>query len=153
MAKSNKKGCQSRALCNRLDPRDRSRIPFTFAAVKLVGLESSKRMVFRAVLKPQGGTLVSRQVGLNLTNLSNRIMLRATFPDRDAAQEVPKMIVIIAISFFVILVATLTVYLRRIRPDSTGDRELAPSRFKGLFADQVSALQPAELENSTYTSA
>jgi hypothetical protein len=63
------------------------------------------------------------------------------------------MIVTIAISFFVILVAVFTVYLRRIRPDARGDRELAPSRFEGLFADQVSALQPAELENATYTSA
>ena len=63
------------------------------------------------------------------------------------------MIVIIAISLFVILVATFTVYLRRIRPDASGDRELAPSQFKGLFADQVSAIQPAELENATYTSA
>ncbi len=63
------------------------------------------------------------------------------------------MIVIIAISFFVILVAAFSVYLRRIRPDAAGDRELAPSRFEGLFANQVSALQPAELEKATYTSA
>lgn len=63
------------------------------------------------------------------------------------------MIVIIAISFFVILVAAFTVYRRRIRLDATGDRELAPLRFDGLFADQVSALQPAELESATCASA
>ena len=59
------------------------------------------------------------------------------------------MIVIIAISFFAILVAAFTVYRKRIRLDATSDRELAPLRFDGLFADQVSALQPAELENAT----
>src|ERR1700738_2806850 len=63
------------------------------------------------------------------------------------------MIVIIAISFFVILVAAFGAYWRRFRPDATGDRELAPPRFEGLFARQLSALQPDELGNATYASA
>jgi hypothetical protein len=63
------------------------------------------------------------------------------------------MIVIIAISFFVILVAAFGAYRRRLRLGATGDRQLAPSRFEGLFAHQVSALEPAELGNAVNASA
>ena len=63
------------------------------------------------------------------------------------------MIVIIVISLFVALIAAFAIRSKRLRSDENVDRELAPSRFNGLFTDQLSALQPAKLENATLTSA